>query len=53
MKTVTKKRIKRILAETNWRAYWETVAKDTEPEIAAYAEARRKSLARAHQKILR
>lgn len=51
--TETHKKVSKILAQTDWKAFWEEVAKAAEPEIKAYDEARRKSLARAYKKILR
>ena len=45
--------VKKILAKTDWRAYWDSVSEGVESEVRAYDEALRKSLARAHKKMLR
>ena len=53
MKTKERRRIQRILAQTDWKKYWVEVANGVEPEIQAYDEARRKSHARAYDRVLR
>ena len=41
--------IKRILDNTDWKAYWDSVAKKCDPEIEAYRKARAASAAKAHE----
>ncbi len=47
------KRIKTILAQTDWEKYWEDVAAAVEPEIEAYEIACAKSMASASRKFVR
>lgn len=45
---LTGEEIAKILANTNWKKFWQDVADESEPELEAYRIASAKSMANPH-----
>ncbi len=48
MKSISKEEIEKILQNTDWQKFWDTVSENCQKEIEAYRVAEAKSRAVAH-----